>query len=315
MSANVRQDDDTLSHNAFFTDETYDFFKLPTELRLKVYNYLMNDIDRTAFDDYDSSSSDSYLSGHSVETLDKADYGPVCGKILYIGDKYSSYVRCEELSSQLLRVCRSIYKEAMESLYKGRTVVTEHFPSLSPRLAEIGNLACENTEEIVLYQTSLPRMRRPSRGSLVEPWPFEDFPLLPPMPALKLITLRYTLSQYQPYHHGRPYDLRIINFVDNLIESSPNPRHFLSEFMTMIEGHDKVRWLVDLCSRHWDRADGQNAEDDDDAKPTRVLIKDVRVFFEIKPVMVERHNVERLEWEIRDVEGGNDEVMVRTTER
>ena len=142
------------------TDASYTFFKLPAELRLKIYDSLMNNTE-------------------DIWCCDEQE----AKKIMDIRDYDSSR---RQLSSQLLRTCRTVYHEALPRLYDHRIIMGGDIGVLAAKLNTIGKLACSLIREIILYPLDVLGCMVSRRGRS----DFDDARILPPLPALEMCTVQ-----------------------------------------------------------------------------------------------------------------------------
>jgi hypothetical protein len=103
-------------YSARFTDNTYDFFKLPPELRCRVYNP-MNDAKPT------------------VDPTAQAERVSFDAK---------------SVSSQLLRTWKVLYEEAIASLYATRMIDATDISMLDSLLTTISTFACSFVRTILI---------------------------------------------------------------------------------------------------------------------------------------------------------------------
>ena len=304
----------------YFIDESYNFFKLPAELRVRIYNYLMNDFDRAVRDDQIRRSTSVQRDELEIQDRDEADCDLLDGKVLQATIGFS--IRPKALSSQVLQTCKLIHREALDSLYGGRKVVTNDFHRLQPALEKIGEDGRKLIKDIVLYRTEVPSRVILTHAATLSVWispPPRNQDRMPALPSLESVTLRYTLSQKQYSPNGiADCHRRAASFARELIESAPERRHFLYGYMSMIHGSSTKRWHVDICSRQWtyDR-------DERDIRPRNrwhgawalVMVRESCICFDIKMSGMERDGVQPARWQVCDVEGDSERVMVWTRVR
>ena len=240
----------TAAHKQFFTDESYSFFSLPPELRCKVYNYLMNNVDEESdpfsyniLDDDEHpnvvpAARDCQRKAHV--TRGSRDSRCITTRVLHVD---TDGIHKVSLTSQLLRTCRIIYEEAGAALYGSRVVHGSRFHDHVKPLHLIGEQACKFIEVIIIHPCIVPKRlvlknKRELRAlGLRAPTP----KLLPPLPKLDYVTFSYAAGSHNS-------QLEMLEFVDELMASKSSRHHFLSEYIWMIGSNPRVQWRFELLS-------------------------------------------------------------------
>lgn len=244
--------------------------KLPQELRLKIYGFLMNDV-----------------------LEEEQSHGNV--KVSKMISLRASRVCSRKLSSQLLRTCKIVYEEGMPALYRRRAVKAEQMEDLR-HLNEIGAFACSFLEVVVIGPDKFPKyMEQRNKTELRALGTTVPPPLrIPPLPSLKTVVLSYMAN------HGRspspPQQRLIEEWAKSLVQSKPSRHHFLFEFMGIADDPSAVTWRLDLrsCSHQWTDIEGLLAK-----PPTR------RIWFDIEVSTVQdAKGKEKKRWRVKNVDGG-----------
>ena len=191
-------------HKEYFTDTSYSFFTLPPELRLKVYNYLMNDLELRP------------RSATPVKTLELHwDNNP-----------------CKPLSAQFLRTCKIIYHEGLPALYYGRTAITYDLAAIHQELEYLGPRMMNGIKAIIFESSllcpyTIPRVRGDHRWLMREDARSRFHLPLPDMPSLKSITIRANRVHHEVFQ--RRLEARILE----LMRSPAGGGHFLTQYMRL----------------------------------------------------------------------------------
>ena len=187
-----------------FQDDSYSFFTLPPELRLKIYNFLM----RTGIPSQDA-----------------------CMVV------NSSGLVARSLSGQLLRLCKTIYSEAIRILYKSPSTIAGLDMFVIPgALKTIGPTACSLIHHLSIVWTRLPfYITQTNKKELLALGLCEHLVArphrMPDLPSLKTITFDYNVVFSTPTH-GNPTEAE--EFFRGLVNSKPGHGYFLSEHMRMV---------------------------------------------------------------------------------
>ena len=231
--------------NKFFTEDSNSFMTLPAELRMKVYNFLMND-DATPI-----SGTQRVLCSSSSQP----DFGWInraWGKMLEIEN---SEITQEALSSQLLRSCKLIYEEVMPILYQNRQVIIYSFCSL-PSLTQIGKRGQSFVRSLILcqYLCKLPPFMKPRNKSdlcrigLLDDRKRRPSPL-PQLPNLDRIEVCHLVDQsVAALNRGH---VEVECFGQNLIDSKASRGHYLHKYMTLMRRYGNAEWRTSLLSYTW----------------------------------------------------------------
>lgn len=207
-----------------FIDSAYDFFKLPPELRCKIYRFLMNDPEPAA--DY------------SVAKAGKLSFD------------------AKALSSQFLRTCKVIYEEAIAVLYKIRMIEASDFSLLEGPLTTIGTFSCTFIRIIMISPEPAlpPYMTQNNKRELLGLDADEGLVFrprrLPQLPNLRIVMIRYLIAHIDDEQD--PDDTEEEKFVAALIRSKPCQGHFLCEYMWMFGHPAMMMWRLDFTSVFWE---------------------------------------------------------------
>ena len=271
-----------------FTDEAYSFFTLPTELRLKVYQFLMNDADEK---------------DTQVQRTREGDKFEIPSKMLKISDRYPDY---QSLSSQLLRACKTIYDEAIPSLYSSRTVIVECFPSLSDGLSRIGSRACSFIDTIILDDSAIPtylagptRSRSRPYDVVDDTWDegndFDTARSLPPLPKLKSVRLHCKDCADSFDFPAVKMSLMGIS-LRRFARSRPGKDHFVGKAMAMIGDRPDIKWEIRLRTHLSGAVDS--------IQPERGGNGEFCIHVGFRVVTAREDGQDSQRWEIEDLESG-----------
>ena len=219
------------SENCSSNPKSYNFFTLPPELRLKVYGYLMNT--KT------SSSSTPILRIQRT------------GKIMRRAS-----------SSQFLRTCKTVYKEAHPILYNEMSYQAKGWLDLKLGIMSVGSLARTYIKRLLVvqqnypttrfsrFQTQIPGVGLDQLSTVqVEPRSLFQYELslptaLPSLPALESITIR---TRSKTWRSGiapqEPY-------LEQLAASIPQRGHELYDIMTASAVRPEVAWYLSMRAEH-----------------------------------------------------------------
>ena len=216
-------------HKRRFTDESYSFFTLPAELRLRVYGFLMK------------------------SKKGRGDYEEVH---VYADGKLARRRR----SAQILRTCKLIFQEASAVLYGRLKFGAADSRDLERGLNSLGPLARSHIKELAATQHRLPipsylaqfervfgaslfeevSERRVRESTIVR----SQLQRFPPMPRLHTITIRYKLDWDDGPSHSDTWKGPHRQFLTELAESIPDRSVGLADTITRVGVPDQVRWRL-----------------------------------------------------------------------
>lgn len=207
-------------HRPYFTDPSYHFFKLPIELRNKVY--------RNLADDEDSN-----------------------GQLIIMAD---GKIEPENLSGNLLSTCKVIYEEYTAAIFCTRSTLSAsnfaHFASVLSSICGTGQ-ACIK-ELLVLRDDELHGITL-SFGRELRALGQAPVPILwrlPHLPALKTVTFRYTSELWLPIVRNPDAPVPCKALLARLMKAKAVRYHFLRQYMRAIGKRDDVAWRMEFVAEH-----------------------------------------------------------------
>lgn len=209
-----------------FTGSAFDFFKLPQELRNRIYTFLMATPERD-FDD----------------------------RIIRVGEQGA--LSRHNRSSSLLRTCKIVYEEALPILMASLVLAASGFVQMRDGLNTIGVYAQTFITTLFILQEGFPDVRilkvnKEIIGLGLRPAPLQYFPVLP---TLKLVALVFE----QPYKlrpHG-PRTCPLVaepphqSYLEKLIASKLMPGHGLFDLMSTVAERDQINWRLSFSSNRY----------------------------------------------------------------
>ena len=215
-------------------DESYSFFTLPPELRLKVYGFLAGKDDVPPTDNDSTRQFSNDVDGPRPKVIMRHHRGGLPSV---------------PMSASLLRTCSLIYQEFMPVLYQGSTVYAEAKMDLAYVLKQIGQNGAGRIQHIVIKRVpnycTMEYFYAPFGKVAVN----EDMPKrpLPPLTSLKTVLIKCE----EPYYNYMPMDNPpCMTTVKQLVASGPNGENFLTDYKKAFRGCPDATWRMEILYRN-----------------------------------------------------------------